>query len=108
MEEKYLNPDFDQVKATDIKIMPLNWGGPNFCVQGYNHCGPGCGDGLPKGGGAMVNATDSCCRSHDRCYKNNLGVACCDKELVNCVSKHTTLTAAGIRSYFGASAKRCK
>ena len=61
--EHYENPEGDQITAD---ITTQGW--PSwlpFCLPGgYRHCGPGCGDGLAKGGGTPINPTDSCCRGH--------------------------------------------
>jgi hypothetical protein len=61
----------------------------NVCYPGYRHCGKGCGDNGPVGGGTPVDSYDSCCRAHDRCWAtfgtNDCG---CDCELESCAKKN--------------------
>ena len=73
-----------------------------FCIAvGYKHCGPGCGDGLTYGGGTPFNALDSCCRAHDRCYKNFPNdKSCCDRYLADCASTINSTWADLIWAYF--------
>lgn len=55
----------------------------------YNHCGPDCGDGLTFGGGTPINGLDSCCRTHDRCWKNFGDGDCkCDADIVGCAAQY--------------------
>ncbi|MEQ6357302.1 hypothetical protein ABNX05_22055 [Lysinibacillus sp. M3] len=88
----------------------LAWWNSNGCLPGgYQHCGGNCGYGSDHGGGKPINTTDTCCVAHDRCYSVfGYGDNCCDKELVSCVSGHTTAAAAGIRIIFGPQALFCK
>ncbi|MBE2922894.1 hypothetical protein HPJ93_14680 [Anoxybacillus flavithermus] len=81
------------------------------CAGTYRHCGPGCGDGMSKGGGTPINAIDSCCRAHDRCYANfGWGDDCCDKELVDCVTRNKSVDYCAyidIVAWFGGDADNC-
>lgn len=84
----------------------------SFCLAGgYRHCGPGCGDGLARGGGTPINAIDSCCRGHDRCWANfGNGDACCDKILVDCAKANRSAGSVAsdmIVLYFSGNAKKC-
>jgi len=92
------------------KITAQDWGIP-FCLVGYKHCGPGCGDGLSTGGGTPTNAVDNCCRAHDRCWANfGTKDPCCDKVLVECAkaNSYAGTNAAGlIVGWFTANANRC-
>ncbi|TCT21136.1 hypothetical protein EDD68_11197 [Melghiribacillus thermohalophilus] len=55
----------------------------------YNHCGPGCGDGLRYGGGEPINGLDECCRGHDRCYATfGYGDCECDNVLLDCAAQY--------------------
>ncbi|MCM3358145.1 hypothetical protein [Psychrobacillus sp. MER TA 171] len=87
-----------------------DWGIP-FCLIGYNHCGPGCGDGLTYGGGIPANGVDNCCRAHDRCWSSfGNGDPCCDKILVDCAkaNSYSGTNAAGlIVGWFTTNANRC-
>lgn len=85
------------------------WWSSDGCLPGnYQHCGGNCGYGSTYGGGPAINSTDICCIAHDRCWSVfGSGDKCCDKELVNCVSGHTTWAASGIRTYFGPRALLC-
>jgi hypothetical protein len=71
-----------------------------FCLAGgYKFCGPGCGDGLTYGGGTPINAIDSCCRAHDRCYSVfGYGDHCCDQTIDNCAKANRSVapTAADL------------
>lgn len=59
----------------------------SFCLAGYKHCGPDCGDQGSKGGGTPVNDLDICCRTHDRCWKNFGKYNCdCDRTVVACAT----------------------
>lgn len=83
-----------------------------FCIPGYKHCGPGCGDNKTFGGGTPINSIDNCCRSHDRCW-DSFGDwdACCDKRLVNCVTPYRGSNQGvvnAIVSTFGYNALKCK
>ncbi|MBJ8073041.1 hypothetical protein [Bacillus mycoides] len=65
-----------------------------FCLPFYNHCGPGCGDGMQRGG-AVVNRLDSCCRTHDRCWANfGRWDACCDRDVCRCVQQNQSVDPA--------------
>ncbi|MED1559467.1 hypothetical protein [Bacillus paramycoides] len=82
-----------------------------FCISGYRHCGPGCGDGLTFGGGTPVNRLDACCQAHDRCWSafgaNN---ACCDKEICRCALANRGVNEAVadmISTTFIKNAARC-
>ena len=82
----------------------------DFCLPGgYQHCGKGCGSfkGAVGGGGTPINATDRCCRTHDKCYSSTRKNRCCDKDLVNCVAEHKTAAANTIRYVFGGPALLC-
>lgn len=94
----------------DKEVNLLSWWNGNGCLPGgYQHCGGNCGYELTHGGGKPINATDTCCVAHDRCYSVfGYGDNCCDKELVSCVSGHTTAAAASIRIFFGPQALFCK
>lgn len=93
----------------DNEVNLLAWWTSDGCLPGgYQHCGGNCGYGSTHGGGAPINSTDTCCVAHDRCYSVfGYGDNCCDKELVSCVSGHTTVAAAGIRAFFGPQALLC-
>ncbi|MGA3603164.1 hypothetical protein [Lysinibacillus agricola] len=95
--------------SIDNEVSLLAWWTSDGCLPGgYQHCGGNCGYGSTHGGGKPINATDTCCVSHDRCYDVfGYGDNCCDKELVSCVSGHTTVAAAGIRAFFGPQALLC-
>ncbi len=65
-----------------------------FCLydfpEFYNHCGPDCGDGLSLGGGTPINGLDSCCRAHDRCWREfGEGDCECDARVVACALNYT-------------------
>lgn len=108
------NPNYkpltDNEELINDKIEPTFWWLGDGCLPGgYQHCGGNCGYGLKHGGGTPINATDTCCVAHDRCWKVfGSKDACCDKHLVDCVKNHTTVAATGIRTYFGPNAKKCK
>ncbi|WP_107839610.1 hypothetical protein [Metasolibacillus meyeri] len=97
-------PDEEEQDLDDIDVQDLP-----FCIPGYQHCGPGCGYNKTFGGGAPINATDSCCVAHDRCW-DNFGSwdPCCDKILLDCIKSHGTNAAALIRTTFYANAQKCK
>lgn len=80
-----------------------------FCLPGgYQHCGKQCGETGKYGGGTPINATDVCCRAHDRCWRNfGTNDPCCDKALIDCVKGHTTVAATSIRTFFKNNAARC-
>ncbi|MFD5172765.1 hypothetical protein ACFVV6_29775 [Bacillus mycoides] len=82
-----------------------------FCLDPYKHCGPGCGDGMGKGGGTPINRLDSCCRSHDRCW-SNFGAwdPCCDRDVVRCAQQNWSVdpvTAAAVQAAFLYNSKKC-
>jgi hypothetical protein len=84
-----------------------NWGDGQFCLSTisagrYNHCGPGCGDYGPLGGGTAINAIDSCCRAHDRCW-HNFGKwdPCCDKEICDCVRRNMSVDYVAYVEIYG-------
>ncbi|WP_396266366.1 hypothetical protein [Halobacillus amylolyticus] len=55
-------------------------GGPLIPIY-YNWCGAGCGSG------STVNSLDTCCRTHDYCYRSFSGYPSrcdCDQNLINC------------------------
>ncbi len=55
------------------------------CAGQYNHCGPGCGQYGPLGGGSLINQIDGCCYIHDWCYKQDkVPNGCCDNDLITC------------------------
>lgn len=63
-----------------------------FCAPGgYKHCGADCGDYGSRGGGTPINPLDTCCRAHDRCWKqygrNDCG---CDGILEDCARRYRT------------------
>ncbi|ARP44636.1 hypothetical protein GTHT12_03770 (plasmid) [Geobacillus thermodenitrificans] len=62
------------------------------CAGQYNHCGPGCGQYGPLGGGSLINKIDGCCYIHDYCYHNKIkSKGCCDKDLVTCVTNNKSV-----------------
>ncbi|KAB2477776.1 hypothetical protein [Bacillus cereus] len=84
--------------------------GIEFCLAGYNHCGPGCGDGMSRGG-TPRNRIDSCCRTHDRCW-SNFGAwdPCCDKDLLRCVVQNQSVdpvAATAIHATFHYNSLKC-
>lgn len=105
-EELPDNPDYQAGNFTR-DIEPQGWF--DGCLPGgYQHCGGDCGYGSKYGGGRSINATDTCCISHDNCWGSfGRWDACCDKKLVLCVAGHPTVAATGIRNVFGPSALRC-
>jgi hypothetical protein len=80
-----------------------------FCLydfpEFYNHCGPNCGDGLSLGGGTPINGLDSCCRAHDRCWKQFGNGDCeCDVRLYACAAGYMDTyptNAAAVMGWFG-------
>lgn len=59
-------------------------------VTKYKHCGAGCGDYGPNGGGTPVNSLDRCCQAHDRCWENFGKDDCeCDRLLGICTNNAT-------------------
>lgn len=57
------------------------------CAGQYNHCGPGCGQYGPLGGGSLINSIDGCCYIHDWCYKQDQkSNGCCDNDLITCAN----------------------
>jgi len=82
----------------------------DFCLAGgYQHCGKGCGSfkGAIGGGGTPINATDRCCRTHDKCYSSTRKNRCCDKDLINCIAGHKTAAATTISYVFAGPALLC-
>jgi len=103
-EEREINnlqEDVDHQDLSDVSTQNIFLG--EFCAPGgYKHCGKACGDGLKYGGGKPINATDTCCRAHDRCWKNfGNGDKGCNNQLVSCVKGHKTAVAAAIRAIWG-------
>ncbi|MBJ7950107.1 hypothetical protein [Bacillus cereus group sp. N24] len=101
----------DNKEFTPFSTVKEEGWGISFCLAGgYNHCGPGCGDGMSRGG-TPINGVDSCCRSHDRCWSNfGQDDACCDKTLVNCVKSARSsgpVAADLIVGYFSWNARNC-
>ncbi|MFC5559575.1 hypothetical protein ACFPN4_10815 [Ureibacillus thermophilus] len=87
------NPDYKPGES--VQGQALDWIDGKFCLDDednnkeYNHCGPGCGDGMSLGGGTPINDIDKCCRAHDRCWKNfGKGDKCCDKTLASCIDPY--------------------
>lgn len=87
------NPEY--VPGNTVTTQALDWLDGKFCLDNesanklYKHCGPGCGDGMSLGGGTPINSIDSCCRAHDRCWKNfGNGDKCCDKTLASCIDPY--------------------
>lgn len=87
------NPDY--TPGNTVTTQALDWLDGKFCLDNekagkrYRHCGPGCGDGMGLGGGTPINGIDSCCRAHDRCWKNfGNGDKCCDKTLASCIDPY--------------------
>ncbi|PRP56863.1 hypothetical protein C7B71_02645 [Bacillus halotolerans] len=87
------NPDYSP--GNTVTTQALDWIDGKFCLDNekagkrYRHCGPGCGDGMGLGGGTPINGLDSCCRAHDRCWKNfGNGDKCCDKTLASCIDPY--------------------
>lgn len=77
-------------------------------IPRYEHCGPGCGVGLPEGGGTPINGTDTCCQGHDTCWANfDDNDPCCDNELLICLQRETSATAVVARAYFSSNAANC-
>lgn len=64
----------------------------DVCMPGgYLHCGKGCGDYGPKGGGTPINPVDSCCRAHDRCWNTFGDWDCkCDRILIDCAKQYSS------------------
>lgn len=105
--------DLEQINVEEHQdVVAQNFPFPFCLTGGYRHCGPGCGDGLSKGGGTPINLVDSCCRAHDRCWSTfGSGDACCDKNLVNCAKGNRSsapVAADLIVSWFNGNAKKCK
>ncbi|HEF1906408.1 TPA: hypothetical protein R9Y97_005840 [Bacillus cereus] len=114
---KFLEDSVNEELIDNKEFKPLStvkeegWGIP-FCMIGYNHCGPGCGDDKTFGGGPTTNAIDSCCRSHDRCWDNfGENDACCDRKLVDCARANRGAGSAAcdlIVTWFTYNANKCK
>lgn len=104
-----INLLFSEENNSDA-ITPLAW--YDGCAPGgYKHCGSNCGDEGKYGGGTPINATDTCCRGHDRCWsKFGKNDACCDKELLNCMARagDGPIVKAIADAWFGGNAKKCK
>lgn len=63
----------------------------------YKWCGAGCGSGTP------INSLDTCCKSHDECYKKTPsypGRCGCDYLLRTCAAKSTYDAASTISAAF--------
>nr|WP_083270875.1 hypothetical protein [Bacillus marinisedimentorum] len=61
-------------------------GGGGLCLPGYRWCGPGC-----SGPGTPLNEVDSCCKTHDECYRAYGGPDCrCDSEFLRCLERQVT------------------
>lgn len=96
------NPDFKPFSTITPKV--------SFCLAGYKHCGPGCGDGLKYGGGEPTNFLDACCRGHDRCWRNfGNWDPCCDANLVACaaLAPDSPIAKNWVMATFAANALRC-
>ncbi|MGG1338469.1 hypothetical protein ABE196_18770 [Bacillus subtilis] len=98
----------------NIDFVPFNTvvSQASFCLLGYNHCGPNCGDGLKYGGGPASNPVDACCRAHDRCWKNfGSHDACCDAKILKCVRPYQVAYPYAfnmITGWFAYNASKCK
>jgi len=85
----------------------------DFCLYGtYRHCGKKCGDGKTAtgGGGTPINAIDTCCRTHDNCYRANLSTACCDLKLKNCIDANKSASVGAwldISTWLSFRTKKC-
>ncbi|WP_079710294.1 hypothetical protein [Paraliobacillus ryukyuensis] len=92
-----------QGESEDVEAMA------RFCLydfpEFYNHCGPDCGDGLPLGGGTPINGLDTCCRAHDRCWREfGEGDCECDAILVGCAIDYIDTyptNASAVIGWFG-------
>lgn len=44
---------------------------------------------MSLGWDTTINSKDSCCRAHDRCWRNfGKGDKCCDKTLASCMDQY--------------------
>lgn len=98
-----------ELQSTKLDEVAEKW--VSFCVPGYKHCGPGCGDNNSWGGGTPVNAIDSCCKAHDRCYSAfGYNDPCCDREVIRCTLANRGVDASiadAIVAAFISNSNRC-
>ncbi|MGG3641514.1 hypothetical protein [Bacillus gobiensis] len=97
----------DYVAGQSLKGIDPQWSFSdlNVCYPFFRHCGKGCGDGGPVGGGTPINSYDNCCRAHDRCWAtfgtNDCG---CDCQLISCAKRYWYLAPLALHvivlSYF--------
>ncbi|EJV54865.1 hypothetical protein [Bacillus cereus] len=101
----------EDFKVLSTALDEVSEKGLPFCLNGYKHCGPGCGDGKTFGGGLPRNNIDSCCKAHDRCWDafGDWNI-CCDATLINCTLKYRSQdpwAADAIYSAFISNARAC-
>jgi len=96
-------PVFQEEKTVyDDEIVVQDWLTDGCLPGGYLWCGKGCSNFTDRGGdGSVINSTDSCCKSHDYCYRYNWDtVDGCDDQLCACAQGKSTTAAFFIRLWF--------
>lgn len=107
MEEKLPNDPNYNHEEFPFETLDFSFKGcmPSPSKGLYKHCGPGCGDGLKYGGGTPINPVDTCCRAHDRCWKQFGKWDCkCDRILIDCAKKHRLRYPAAYATIYAAFA----
>ncbi|MCM3006832.1 hypothetical protein [Priestia koreensis] len=111
-EETRFGVELSSVEKNELKAQ--GWTG-KFCLVEctgqYNHCGPGCGQYGPLGGGSLVNKIDGCCFIHDYCYHNKKkSQGCCDNDLITCAGNNKSADYCAwldITAYFSWFGGKC-